>query len=412
MRPGFEMNVMVTGAAGFIGSALCRRLSAGNKLIGVDCNAEFGDPKHFITKQVDLTDTCGVERIFNRYPQDVVIHCAGIAHQKIGAVDSPTYMRVNSEATESLAKSASRANPDVSFIFLSSVSVYGEGPQTVSRKGAPVPSPGATGQAKAQRGEEYPQIKRTKPRNDVGFDEDSECKPSSDYASSKLDAESRLNALFDTGIIHSLTILRLAPVYDRDWSFNLDRRIFAPGKLAYLRFGSGMQRMSALARPNLVDFIEFLIHTPEECAPLSQVNSTGQGFRRFSQNKKDVSCKGAKTLRGEEYPQVSVDENNLSNRCNLRMNVCDAEPYDFNRIIEVFRNSGIRPRRPVISVPLSTVWLATRVAGCFLRNKKAWVHSCYDKLASDLVFDNGRMMGTGFRARHSLETILSADYAD
>lgn len=179
-------------------------------------------------------------------------------------------------------------------------------------------------------------------------------------------------------------------MYDRSWSLNLDRRVFAPKKLAYLRFGSGSQRMSALARPNLVDFIAFLIHR----------------LRRFSQNKKDISRKDAKTLRGEEYPQVSVDENNLSNRCNLRINVCDAEPYEFNRIIEVFRESGIRPRRPVISVPLSVVWVATRIAGCLLKNKREWVYSCYDKLACDLVFDNGRMMGTGFRAVHSLETIM------
>ena len=44
-----------------------------------------------------------------------------------------------------------------------------------------------------------------------------------------------------------------------------------------------------------------------------------------------------------------------------------------------------------------------------LRNKRKWIYSCYDKLAGDLVFDNGRMMGTGFRPRHSLETILAAD---
>jgi len=90
-------------------------------------------------------------------------------------------------------------------------------------------------------------------------------------------------------------------------------------------------------------------------------------------------------------------------------NVCDAEAYEFNRIIEVFRKSGIRPRRPVISVPLSFVWLATRLAGCLLRNKKEWVYSCYDKLASDLVFDNTRMLGTGFKPRHSLETIFSSN---
>ena len=63
----------------------------------------------------------------------------------------------------------------------------------------------------------------------------------------------------------------------------------------------------------------------------------------------------------------------------------------------------------VISVPLSVVWVATRVAGCLLRNKKEWVYSCYDKLAGDLVFDNGRMKQTGFRARHSLKTIFSSN---
>ena len=49
-----------------------------------------------------------------------------------------------------------------------------------------------------------------------------------------------------------------------------------------------------------------------------------------------------------------------------------------------------------------------RVGGCLLRNKREWVYFCYDKLAGDLVFDNAKMMGTGFRPRHSLETILAA----
>ena len=52
-------------------------------------------------------------------------------------------MRVNSEATENLARAAGKYNPDVQFIFLSSVSVYGEHPQITqnekdtSRKGDP-----------------------------------------------------------------------------------------------------------------------------------------------------------------------------------------------------------------------------------------------------------------------------------
>ncbi len=360
-------NIIVTGAGGFIGSALCSRLSSDNKVIGVD-KVSTASPESFVLEQIDLIDFDSVDAICEKYSPDIVIHCAGIAHQKIGAVDFAAYMRVNSEATENLAKAAAKSNPDVRFIFLSSVSVYGEGPQInpqitqitqnekdVSRKGDPQIT-------------QITRIKRTKTNNNA-VDEGGKCWPSSDYAVSKLDAERRLIALFDVGEIHNLTILRLAPVYDREWSFNLDRRVLAPGKLAYLRFGSGLQRMSALARPNLVDFIDFLIHR----------------FHRLSQ-----------------ITDKSTQQNNLQ-----IFNVCDAESYEFNRIIEVFKNSGIHANRPAISVPLSLVWILTHMAGILFAKKRKWLHSCYDKLASSLVFDNTKMLKTGFKPKHSMETIFN-----
>lgn len=366
------MIILITGASGFIGSALCSRLASGNKVVGVDITKGPDKSANIVWEQADLTDGDSVAELCEEYSPDVVIHCAGIAHQKIGAVDSAAYMQVNSEATENLAKCAARVNPDVSFIFLSSISVYGEMKKGDGRR--------ETGDRKGGGRED-------------GRTEGGECWPSSDYAVSKLDAERRLCVLYDEGKLHDLVILRLAPVYDREWSLNLDRRVFAPGKVAYLRFGSGMQRMSALARPNLVDFIDFLIRR------LTQINADEK--RSLAQRRK-----GAKKGR---ISTGYADENSIkSNRArqNLKIyNVCDAEPYEFNRIMEVFRKSGIRPRRPVISVPLSVVWVATRIAGCLLKNKKEWVYSCYDKLASDLVFDNEKMLSTGFRARHSLETI-------
>ena len=165
--------------------------------------------------------------------------------------------------------------------------------------------------------------------------------------------------------------------------------------------------MSALARPNLVDFITHLIG---ENRPQTHTDR-----HRHAGRKKDEKRCVAQRRKGAKRGRISTDnanENNLSNRFNLLINVCDAEPYEFNRIIDVFKKSGIRPNRPVISVPLSVVWVATRIAGCFLHSKREWMYSCYDKLACDLGFDNGRIMRTGFRPRHSLETILSADYAD
>jgi nucleoside-diphosphate-sugar epimerase len=334
--------ILITGSAGFIGSALCSRLASDNKIIGVDITGPAEGTLNIVWEQTDLTDFNSATAICEKYSPDVVIHCAGIAHQKIGAVDSATYMRVNSEVTENLAKAATESNPGVCFIFLSSVSVYGEGGKE-------------TGDRRTETGDR----KDGERQDGDGRTEDGECWPSSDYAKSKLDAEKRLVALYNTGLIHSVVILRLAPVYDRDWSLNLDRRVFALGKLVYLRFGSGSQKMSALARPNLVDFITHI-------------------------------------LQSKDYPKLQI------------FNVCDANPYEFNTIIKVFKKSGFRPDRPVISVPLSAVWVATRMAGVLLPNKKKWIHSCYDKLASDLVFDNGKMLVTGFRPVHSLETIFLA----
>jgi len=330
------MRVLITGAAGFIGTALCSRLSSDNKGIGVDITDGLFSNEKITWEQADLTDLNSVTAICKKYSPDVVIHCAGIAHQKIGAVDSATYMKVNSEVTENLAKVAAESNPGVSFIFLSSVSVYGEGPQIT----------------------QITQIEQIKNNNNA-VDENSDCKPSSDYAVSKLDAERLLIALSDEGVMNNLVILRLAPVYDRDWSFNLDRRVLAPMNTAYIRFGSGLQRMSALARPNLVDFIEFLLQ------------------------------------RSPQTPGVNI------------LNVCDIDAYEFNKIIQVFKNSRIRPKRPVISVPLPVVWFATRIAGALFPNKRNWLHSGYDKLTSSLVFNNEKMLRTGFRPRHSLETVFA-----
>ena len=370
------MKILITGANGFIGSALCGRLASVNTVVGVDITGPTEGARNIAWEQADLTDQDSVSLICEKYSPDVIIHCAGIAHQKIGAVDSATYMRVNSEVTENLSKAAAECNPDMCFVFLSSVSVYGEGGQIVSRKGA----------------------KTLKKKNNDGVDEDGECWPSSDYAVSKLDAERKLIALSDEGIIHDLVVLRLAPVYDREWSLNLDRRVFAPGQLAYLRFGSGSQRMSALARPNLVDFIAHILQAADEHGLDSRFRGNDKG-----------RCGNDKKGRGNDEKEGGNGKNegvNDKRRSSQILNVCDAEAYEFNRIIRVFKKSGIRPDRPVISVPLPAVWFATRIAGVFFSSKREWIHSCYDKLASDLVFDNGRMMGMGFKPAHTIEAIF------
>lgn len=315
--------ILITGASGYIGRELCQCLSAENKVMGVFNTHKPDNFEGIEFKKVNLTDQHSVEKLVERFIPDVVIHCAAIAHQKLGKIDSKTYMRVNSDATEKLAGTAVRTNSSVQFIFLSSISVYGE-----NNLKLPVT-------------------------------EDHACHPTSEYGRSKLDAERRLLAMSNDGTFSPI-ILRLAPVYDKEWSFNLDRRILAPMIPAYIKFGSGIQKMSALARPNLVEFIKYLINLPE----------------KMSLN-----------------PEI--------------INVCDKKSYSFNQIIQTYKKSGLRQNRPVFSIPLVTVFAATRIAGCIFSGKREWLHSCYEKLASSLVFDTGKMQKTGFTPRHSLETIFS-----
>ena len=315
------IEILITGANGFIGRELCSRLSSSYELAALDMkkNLDFSGKYHFV--ECNLTDSTPLKNQINIFPE-TVIHCAGLAHQKVGTFNRNDYIKINSEATENLAKLAS-SNNKLHFIFFSTISVYGETDL------------------------------------DQPVSENAEYNPSSDYAYSKLDAERRLIKLYEGGALRKLTILRLAPVYDRDFGLNLERRVFAPKKISYIKFGAGNQTMSALARPNLIEFIDYII-------------------------KKKANDNGLQII-----------------------NVCDAKPYSFHEIIQTFKSSKKYPYRPAIPIPLPAVWAATRIAGVIFKNQQKWFHSCYDKVTSNLVFDNSRMLNTGFIPQHTLQSIFS-----
>ena len=117
--------VWITGANGFIGRKLCRNLSSGCKIVAIDLKIDKVVSNTYNIIQFDLTDP-DLLKSHLKHPPEVIIHCAGIAHQKLGSIDAATYMRVNSDATENLAKAAAEKNPDLHFVFLSTISVYGE----------------------------------------------------------------------------------------------------------------------------------------------------------------------------------------------------------------------------------------------------------------------------------------------
>ena len=175
-------------------------------------------------------------------------------------------------------------------------------------------------------------------------------------------------SLFWNSGLKKVDILRLAPVYDIKWSVNLEKRVFAPKKVAYLKYGLGTQSMSVVSRQNLIDFIN----------------------HRLNQ-------------------EINTSQSGLKNKfCNV-FNVCDKKNYRFIEIIRVFKKSDHQPNRCVLFVPLSFVKLVTRLAGLIFKRKRKWLHSNYDKLACSLVIDNTKMLETGFMPKHSLESVFFED---
>lgn len=315
------MRILVTGGSGFIGSHLCETFSSRFEVTGTYHRHMPGEGT-VRWEKVDLLDAVGLERLVDRVAPDVIIHCAGIKRGPLLGGGGDLCTRVNGAATESLGAVSGRANPGVFFIYLSSVSVYG------SWKGS------------GFLGEEAP------------------CHPRAPVGLSKLHGEKKLRSLAERGHLRHVMVLRLAPCYDRQWTRNLERRAMIPGGLSYVRWGSGNQRMSALARGNVSDWLGFVLSNRERFG----------GFGVF--------------------------------------NLCDEKPYSFNEIIEAFKASGRKPPFPDLRVPREWLFLFLNMLDGPAAGRGDLLRSHARKICDDRIYDNGRMLATGFRPRHDLKSVL------
>ncbi len=133
------MRVLLTGAAGFIGSHVCDRLlKDGHDVLGFDNFNAFYDPQikdrnlasalekpRFELVRGDITDAKLVNDTFGSFQPDRIVHLAAWAGVRPSIENPLVYQQVNLGGTMNLLE-ACRTHGVEYFVFASSSSVYGD----------------------------------------------------------------------------------------------------------------------------------------------------------------------------------------------------------------------------------------------------------------------------------------------
>lgn len=214
------MKVLVTGASGFVGSALVRHFLSQSWQVTALVRQASSTPA---MPGLQHHAIFGIERLGNvavaLQGQDVVVHCAARVHVMNDKSGDPlaAFRAVNVQGTLSLARLAA-ANGVQRFVFISSVGVNGS--QTIRQ----------------------------------AFTAEDEVAPHSPYAVSKSEAEIGLRAIArSTGM--AVVIVRPPLVYGPSAPGNFGRLVRWLQRGMPLPFGAIHNQRSLLAVDNLVDLI-------------------------------------------------------------------------------------------------------------------------------------------------------------
>ncbi|MFN3751972.1 MAG: UDP-glucose 4-epimerase family protein [Thiobacillus sp.] len=125
------MKALITGAAGFVGRALCSRLAASGDAVVPAVRGKSGLPNEIVVGNLDASTDWGLALA----GCDAVIHLAARVHVMRDTAADPLarYRATNTEATLNLARQAAQAGVR-RFVFISTIKVNGEGRDTPYRE--------------------------------------------------------------------------------------------------------------------------------------------------------------------------------------------------------------------------------------------------------------------------------------
>ncbi len=133
------MKVLVTGAAGFIGSNLAEKLARrGDDVVGLDNFNDYYDPRkkranekrlaaypNFKMVEADIRDREGMFAIFEEEQFETVAHLAAMAGVRNAVKYPDLYVEVDFNGTQHLMDAARATEGFQNFVFASTSSVYG-----------------------------------------------------------------------------------------------------------------------------------------------------------------------------------------------------------------------------------------------------------------------------------------------
>lgn len=133
------MKILVTGAAGFIGSFLCKRLleTTNDEIVGLDNLNDYYDVSlkearlnmlkpfnKFIFIKGDISDKAFIDKLFNEYKFDIVVNLAAQAGVRYSIDHPDVYIQSNIIGFYNILE-ACRYHPVKHLVYASSSSVYG-----------------------------------------------------------------------------------------------------------------------------------------------------------------------------------------------------------------------------------------------------------------------------------------------